>query len=124
MPEHYGPPEGLSIGVTSPFHSKCPNTDGALAYNLEPMKQELVNGLIGRHYPLKPHHRAMMGCSGFLIVVAAFCLYTGLFSNRHYLAFGLVVIPSVLIMAVGARLIRSAITYPSAEGKTTVPSQS
>jgi hypothetical protein len=41
----------------------------------------------------------MMGCSGFLIVVAAFCLHTGLFSNRHYLAFGLVVIPSVLIMA-------------------------
>jgi hypothetical protein len=81
------------------FTQNAPNTNGALAYNLEPMKQELVNGLIGRHYPLKPHHRAMMGCSGFLIVVAAFCLHTGLFSNRHYLAFGLVVIPSVLIMA-------------------------
>jgi hypothetical protein len=69
-------------------------------------------------------YRAMMGCSGFLIVVAAFCLHTSLFSNRHYLAFGLVVIPSVLIMAVGARLMRSAITYPSAEGKTIFPSQS
>jgi hypothetical protein len=95
-----------------------------LAYNLEPMKQELVNGLIGRHYPLKPHHRAIMASSGFLILVAAFCLHAGLLSNRHYLAFGLVVIPSLLIMAVGARLMRSAATYPSAEVETTLPSQS
>jgi hypothetical protein len=79
------------------------------------MRRELLSGVTGRRRPLKGHHRVIMMCLGFLLIVTGVCIHLAMYFNHRYLLFGLVLIPSLLIAATGASLVRGAVTYPSAE---------
>jgi len=77
------------------------------------MKRELPDAMVGRREPLRPHQRAVMACLASFLVLLEFVVLHATYSNKHYVAFGLLLIPFLVLGKKGVLLLRVAIVSPS-----------
>jgi hypothetical protein len=83
------------------------------------MKRELLDAIVGKRQPLKPHQRAVMACLATLLVLLGFVILHATYSIKHYIAFGLLLVPFLVLGEKGVLLFRVAIVSPPASCSST-----
>ncbi len=83
------------------------------------MKREPQDANLGKRESLKPHQRAVIVCFASFLVLLEFVILHATYSNKHYVAFGLLLIPFLILGKKGVLLLRVAIVSRPASRSST-----